>query len=90
MSSLSIGKAWDEAKAALIASRRLLVPIALGLVLLPAVIMAMIEPPTAAGQQPPAGPWMLVALVMVVVMSHVLSSPCTALSVAMESLAGAG
>lgn len=68
MSSLSIGKAWDEAKAALIASRRLLVPIALGLVLLPAVIMAMIEPPTAAGQQPPAGPWMLVALVMVVVM----------------------
>ncbi len=38
MSSLSIGRAWDEAKAALQANRKLIVPVALGLVLLPAVI----------------------------------------------------
>lgn len=68
MSSLSIGKAWDEAKAALQASRRLLVPVALGLVLLPAVIVSMVEPQAATGQQPPAGPWMIIALAMVIVM----------------------
>ncbi|MDV3257798.1 MAG: glycerophosphoryl diester phosphodiesterase membrane domain-containing protein [Sphingomonas sp.] len=68
MSSLSIGRAWEEAKAALVAGRRLLVPIALGLVLLPAGIMSMVEPQAATGQQPPAGPWMVVALIMIVVM----------------------
>jgi len=49
MSSLSIGKAWDEAKAALLANRKLLVPIALGLILLPAVIASMVEPQVPAG-----------------------------------------
>ena len=68
MSSLSIGKAWDEAKEALQANRKLIIPVALGLVLLPAVIVSMVEPQVPPGEQPPAGPWMLVALVMVVVM----------------------
>ena len=68
MSILSIGTAWDEAKEALKRSRRLIVPVALGMVLLPAVIAAMVEPRTATGEQPPAGPWMLVVLAMVVVM----------------------
>lgn len=68
MSSLSIGKAWDEAKAALQANRKLIVPVALGLILLPAVIVSMVEPRVAPGEQPPAGAWMLVALAMVVVM----------------------
>ncbi len=68
MNSLSIGRAWDEAKAALSANRKLIVPIALGLVLLPAVIVSMIEPRVAPGEQPPPGAWMLVALVMVIVM----------------------
>lgn len=68
MSSLSIGRAWDEAKVALQANRKLLVPVALGLVLLPAVIVSMIEPQAAAGEQPPAGPWMIVAFAMVIVM----------------------
>lgn len=68
MSSLSIGKAWDEAKAALGANRKLIVPVALGLVLLPAVIVSMVEPRVAPGEQPPPGAWMLVALAMVIVM----------------------
>lgn len=68
MSSLSIGRAWEEAKAALLANRKLIVPIALGLILLPAVIVSMVEPRVPPGEQPPAGPWMLVALAMVIVM----------------------
>jgi hypothetical protein len=68
MSSLSIGKAWDEAKAALQANRRLIVPVALGLVLLPAVVVSMVEPQVPPGEQPPAGNWMFIALAMVIVM----------------------
>ena len=68
MGSLSIGKAWDEARAALQSGRRLLVPVALGLLLLPAVIVAMVQPPVAAGEQAEAGSWMLIALLMLIVM----------------------
>ena len=68
MSSLSIGRAWDEAKAALLANRKLIVPVTLGLILLPAVVVSMVEPRVPPGEQPPAGPWMLVALLMVIVM----------------------
>ncbi len=60
MSSLSIGKAWDEAKAALQANRKLIVPVALGLVLLPAVVASMVEPQVArrSSSRPPArGCW---------------------------------
>lgn len=68
MTSLSIGKAWDEAKAALQAQRRLIVPVALGMILLPAVIASMVEPQVPAGQQPPPGLWMLVVLAMIFIM----------------------
>lgn len=68
MRSLSIGKAWDEAKAALQANRKLIVPVALGMVLLPAVIASMVEPQVPATQQPPPGAWMLVVLAMIIVM----------------------
>jgi len=68
MSNLSIGKAWDEAKAALRAHRRLIIPVGLGLILLPAVIASMIEPQVAPGEQPPPGLWMLVVLAMIIVM----------------------
>jgi hypothetical protein len=68
MSSLSIGKAWDEAKSALLANRKLIVPVALGLILLPAVVVSMVEPRVPPGEQPPPGSWMLVALAMVLMM----------------------
>jgi hypothetical protein len=66
--ALSIGKAWDEARAALAANRRLLTPVALGLILVPAVISSMVEPQTAPGVQPEAGAWMWIALAMIIVM----------------------
>jgi hypothetical protein len=68
MSSLSIGKAWDEAKAALQSHRRLIVPVALGMILLPAVVASMVEPQVQAGEQPPPGLWMLVVLAMIIIM----------------------
>jgi hypothetical protein len=68
MSNLSIGRAWDEAKAALQAHRKLIVPVALGMILLPAVIASMFEPQVPAGEQPPPGPWMLVVLAMIIIM----------------------
>jgi hypothetical protein len=68
MSSLSISRAWDEAKAALQANRRLIVPVALGMILLPAVIASMVEPQVPAGEQPPPGLWMLLVLAMIFIM----------------------
>jgi hypothetical protein len=65
---LSIGKAWDDAKAAIAANRRLVTPVALGLILVPAVVSAMVEPRAVPGEQPEAGPWMIVMLVMIIVM----------------------
>lgn len=65
---LSIGEAWSEAAAFLRKERRLLAPVVLGLLLLPALISTMVQPPTPAGTSPEAGPWMVVAFAMVVVM----------------------
>lgn len=65
---LSIGKAWDETKAALSGCRRQLVPLSLGLVLLPATIAAMVQPRVPAGEQPPLGAWTLVMLAAVIAM----------------------
>ena len=50
------------------AHRRLIVPVALGLILLPTVIASMVEPQVPAGEQPPAGLWMLVVLAMIIIM----------------------
>ena len=66
--ALSIGKAWDDAKAAIAANRRLIIPVALGMILIPAVISAMVEPRAVPGEQPEAGSWMWVTLVMIIVM----------------------
>lgn len=65
---LSIGQAWDEARAALAAQRRLIIPVVLGLILLPAVIATMVQPRVEAGATPEPGGWMLVALAMIVLM----------------------
>lgn len=65
---LSIGKAWDETKAAMADNRRLIAPVALGLILIPAVVSAMVEPRVAPGEQPEAGGWMWITLVMIMIM----------------------
>ena len=65
---LSIGTAWIEAAAFVRKERRLLAPVVLGLILLPAVVSTMIQPQTPAGVSPEPGSWMIVALVMILLM----------------------
>ncbi|MDQ3144619.1 MAG: hypothetical protein M3Q57_07045 [Pseudomonadota bacterium] len=65
---LSIGTAWSEAAAFVRRERRLLAPVVLGLILLPSVISAMVQPPTPAGGSPEPGAWMIVAFLMILVM----------------------
>lgn len=65
---VSIGTAWSEAAAFLRQERRLLAPVVLGLILLPAVISTMVQPPTSAGESPEPGAWMLVAFAMILLM----------------------
>jgi len=65
---LSIGAAWTEAAAFLRRERRVLAPVVLGLIMVPAVIASMVQPPAAAGRSPEPGAWMIVAVAMVLVM----------------------
>ncbi|MDQ3077300.1 MAG: hypothetical protein M3Q83_00480 [Pseudomonadota bacterium] len=65
---LSIGTAWSEAAAFVRRERRLLAPVVLGLILLPAVISTMVQPPTPASGSPEPGAWMFVAFAMILVM----------------------
>lgn len=65
---VSIGTAWSEAAAFLRRERRLLAPVVLGLILLPAVVSTMVQPQVPAGKSPEPGLWMLVAFAMILVM----------------------
>lgn len=65
---LSIGTAWTEAAAFVRSERRLLAPVVLGLIMVPAVIASMFQPPVAPGSKPEAGSWMIVVLLMILAM----------------------
>ena len=67
MAKLSISQAWDEARAVLARDGKLLGSIALAMFVLPGVILDVSMPEAAAGQLPPAGPWLGVALAAVLV-----------------------
>ncbi len=56
---LSIGTAWAQAAEGVRRERRLLAPVVLGLILLPSVVSAMIQPPAPPGTTAPPGWWML-------------------------------
>jgi hypothetical protein len=60
MATLSITSAWNETVAFVTREGRLLFPIAFLLVALPGAILQVVMPTTAPGQQPEAGPWLLV------------------------------
>ena len=68
MNKLSIGDAWTETAAFLRAERRMVAPLALALLALPATILTLVMPGENSGsagslfQQPPPGPWIIVAL----------------------------
>ncbi|MCY7339510.1 MAG: hypothetical protein LH465_06105 [Sphingomonas bacterium] len=59
---LSIGKAWGEAAAFVRRERRLIAPVVLALIVVPAVIAELIKPSSAVGTQPEPGGWSLVVL----------------------------
>ena len=66
--NLSIGTAWTEAAAFVRSERRLLAPVVLGLVMIPAVVASMVQPQVASGVKPEAGSWMIVAVLMLLAM----------------------
>lgn len=74
MSKLSIGDVWAQSAAFLRAEGRLVAPIALALLALPGALLVMIAPPDGKGapmtvaDQPPPGPWLIGALILLSVM----------------------
>ena len=60
---LSIGTAWAEAAAFLRKERRVLAPLVLGLITVPATISALVSPNVAMGQIPEPGAWVAVAII---------------------------
>ena len=65
---LSIGAAWTEAAAFVRRERRVLAPVVLGLIMVPAVVATMVQPPAPAGETAEPGAWMIVVLLMVAAM----------------------
>ena len=66
MASLSISRAWEGTKAALSRDHRLYSAVALALLVLPGVVNDLMTPAAPPGELPPAGPWMIVAILTLV------------------------
>lgn len=67
MAKLSLSKAWEESRGVLRHDGNLLAIVALALIALPSTIQSMITPPAAAGEFPPAGPWIAVAILALLI-----------------------
>lgn len=67
MTKLSISQAWDESKAVLARDGKLIATVALALFVLPGVVLDLFMPEAPAGKLPPAGAWMGVALVAILI-----------------------
>ena len=67
MPKLSLSQAWDEARAILAHDGRLFGAVGLALFVLPGLILNVSMPDTPAGAMPPPGPWLIVALLAVLV-----------------------
>ena len=65
MAKLSISQAWDESRAVLARDGKLIGAVALALFVLPGIVLDLFMPEAPAGQFPPAGPWMAVAAVAI-------------------------
>lgn len=62
---ISLSAAWDETKAILARDGRLFVAVALALLVLPGIVLDVSMPRAAAGEMPPAGPWVAIGIVAV-------------------------
>lgn len=67
MAKLSLSSAWVESRGVLRHDGNLLAIVALALIALPSTIQAMITPPAPSGELPPAGPWIAVAIVAILI-----------------------
>lgn len=67
MTKVSISRAWDETKEVLAKDGRLLLPVALALFVLPGILFDLVVPEASPGKLPPAGPWIAVAAITVLV-----------------------
>ena len=67
MAKLSISRAWDETRDVLGRDGRLLSTVAIALLALPSTVQNLVTPVTKAGELPPAGPWLIVLLITVLI-----------------------
>jgi hypothetical protein len=67
VAKLSISQAWDESRAVLARDGKLIGTVALALFVLPGIVLDLAMPEAPAGQFPPAGPWMAVAVVAILI-----------------------
>ena len=67
MSKLSLSRAWEETTAVLARDGRLFLAVALALFVLPGLVLNVTTPVAHAGEFPPAGPWMAIALVALLI-----------------------
>ena len=67
MPKLSLSRAWEEANVVLARDGRLFVAVALGLFVLPGLILSVSMPVAEAGKLPPAGAWVAVAIAVTLI-----------------------
>ena len=67
MAKLSISRAWDETREVLKRDGRLLSIVAIAFLALPSTVQNVVTPEVAPGDLPPAGPWMIVLLISVLI-----------------------
>jgi hypothetical protein len=67
VAKLSISQAWDESRAVLGRDGKLIGTVALALFVLPATVLDLTMPEAPAGQFPPAGPWIAVAIAAILI-----------------------
>jgi hypothetical protein len=67
VAKLSISRAWDETRDVLGRDGRLLSTVAIALLALPSTVQNLVTPTAKAGEIPPAGPWLVVLLVTVLI-----------------------
>lgn len=64
---ISLSAAWDDTKAMLARDGRLLIAVALAMLVLPGILLDVSMPQAAPGEMPPAGPWIVVAIVAIAI-----------------------
>lgn len=67
MSKMSLSQAWEETSAVLRRDGRLFAAVALALFVLPGLVVDVSMPVASPGQFPPAGPWMAIAFIALLI-----------------------